>query len=154
MSFDKSDLDQYTDIFAHPVWDGNLISKVSRDKLVELGFVERYYTYNTITQLGRNWLLATVSLIDGLLETVGLDPTKIEEESRKLAQYLSQKLPNPPNHICRCGLPYDNPIAVFTGDDWWLGWDCKNECGETDEYSMEWAFDKVDDLESSGFTVF
>lgn len=38
--------------FDGPVWDGNLISKVGRDGLVDKGFVERGHGYQWLTKDG------------------------------------------------------------------------------------------------------
>lgn len=35
-----------------PTWDGNLISKVDRDELVEAGLVDRWQGWNFLTEAG------------------------------------------------------------------------------------------------------
>lgn len=51
------ELEQLIDIAKHDVWDGNLISKISRDQLVEWGLVSRIKRgVNRITSAGLTYL--------------------------------------------------------------------------------------------------
>lgn len=45
-------MDQFAQIVDHPVWDGNLISKTARDRLVGHGLVDSGYGWNYLTAKG------------------------------------------------------------------------------------------------------
>lgn len=42
--------EQLKQIAAHPVWDGNLISKTMRDDLVKCGYVDQIFTAEVIIE--------------------------------------------------------------------------------------------------------
>ena len=44
--------EQFADIAKHPVWDGNLISKVARSVLCDQGLVARRCGWNILTPAG------------------------------------------------------------------------------------------------------
>lgn len=49
----EAPIDTLLQIAAAPVWDGDLVSKMCRDRLVERGWVARCEGYNIITNEGR-----------------------------------------------------------------------------------------------------
>jgi hypothetical protein len=62
----------------------------------------------------------------------------------------------PEKNCPECGVKM-RPIALWTGDGWWLGWDCENTCSEAEGLPIEWPFGDgwatPLDLESAGFEV-
>jgi hypothetical protein len=67
------------------------------------------------------------------------------------------EMPEPPEEPCRfCREPIDEPVAVHTGDGWFLCWDCRSGCG-LDGYPIEWPFAEnwatSKDFEAIGFDV-
>jgi hypothetical protein len=65
--------------------------------------------------------------------------------------------PKPPGLKCSdCEQPFEQKVAVDTGEGWYLYWECKNECGTSDGPMIEeWpfieAFANSYDFEAAGF---
>ena len=57
MSKEENVLEQLRQIFNGATWDGDLISKRLRDRLVEDGLVERVKGWNIITTMGASYLI-------------------------------------------------------------------------------------------------
>jgi len=62
-----------------------------------------------------------------------------------------------PGKMCGCGNPLDIPQAVDIGDGWALMWSCRENCGEWDDYTIDWPFVEPaangHDFEAIGFEV-
>lgn len=78
------------------VWDGYLISKKDRDKLVELGLAERMQGFNTITLKGREYLDENYDIeLDFGYEDDGSNKDSIFDELRSELENAEEKYPEP-----------------------------------------------------------
>lgn len=64
IKYTKTDVIQLGQIYREDVWDGDLVSKSSRDALYESGFIARTIDgYNVITDKGKSEFLFVVHTI-------------------------------------------------------------------------------------------
>jgi hypothetical protein len=101
-------------------------------------------------------------MIKRLLWSLRLDKYSVRDWiAAKFPFHIPTKKPVCQNELCSCCNEVMNKLCAYdTGDGWMFFWECKNNCGETDEAGIEdwypflfgaWSSEK--DLERAGIEV-